>query len=133
MAEVYLIPDLIDLHPKITTIREDKADKWEKGRLIHPVINNRSKNRFQFAPILSCISVQKIEIKYTHATFADDQVPRVYIDGKLYFNPNGNEVHWGDMKRLARNDGFEDTGDFFCYFYKDFTGKIIHWTNLKYE
>ena len=51
------------ISPKIHTIREDKADLWKPGRKIHPVVFNRTKNRFQFAPVLECKSVQGIEIE----------------------------------------------------------------------
>lgn len=105
--------------PKKHTIREDSKDRWKPGTKIHFVINNRTKNRFQFAPILECVSVQKFEVKYyikNNANKVD-----VLVDGK--------EV---DLNDLALNDGFYSLGDFLDYFQKDFTGKIIHWTNLKY-
>src|SRR5699024_11014489 len=49
---------------KIHTIRHDGKNRWKTGNKIHMVINNRTKDRFQFAPVLECKSVQKIEIKY---------------------------------------------------------------------
>jgi hypothetical protein len=36
------------------------------------------------------------------------------------------------IDELARNDGFDSTDQFFCYFDKDFSGRIIHWTNTRY-
>jgi hypothetical protein len=33
---------------------------------------------------------------------------------------------------LARNDGFATVKDFFEWFSEDYTGKIIHWTELRY-
>ena len=50
--------DGINIHLKIHTIRSDEHNRWRSGMLIHPVVNNRSPNRFQFAPILHCKSVQ---------------------------------------------------------------------------
>ena len=51
------------LESKLHTIREDKTNRWKAGNDIHFVINNRTKDRFQFAPIVKCKSVQNIEIK----------------------------------------------------------------------
>jgi hypothetical protein len=42
---------------KLHTIREDKHDRWKAGKVIHPVINNRTPNRFQFAPCFPCVTV----------------------------------------------------------------------------
>lgn len=37
-----------------------------------------------------------------------------------------------EIKQLAINDGFEDVENLIAYFNKVFTGKIIHWTDLRY-
>jgi hypothetical protein len=107
-----------ELNPKLHTIR-DGVGRWRSGIDIHMVINNRTKNRFQFAPTIKCKSVQKIEIKWT------DSWPYVKIDGK-------GLMYDHDYKILAINDGFDSVDDFFAYFNKDFTGTLIHWTDLKY-
>jgi hypothetical protein len=103
--------------PKLHTIREDRTNRWKAGNDIH-LYNGpyTSKGRFQFAPVVKCISVQKIEI------LAKDW--RVKI--------NDHHILPGTLHRLAINDGFDSVEDFFEYFNKDFTGKIIHWTDLKY-
>lgn len=100
------------------TIREDKNDRWGAGRLIHPVIKpkGRFSAGFQFAPVIKCVSVQEVEINSDECS--------VFIDGGLVANETVYE--------LATNDGFETIADFFAYFNKDFTGKVIHWTDLKY-
>ena len=36
------------------------------------------------------------------------------------------------MLNLVQNDGFASISDFLKFFNKDYTGKIIHWTDLKY-
>jgi len=66
-----------------------------------------------------CISTQRIQIAYKkhHAIF-------VYIDGRKLMPM--------EVLKLARNDGFESLHEFFKWFDKDFTGKIIHWSNKKY-
>ena len=100
------------------TIREDKHDRWHAGRLIHPVVFNRSKNQFQFAPAFPCVSTQKIRIWH------HDGGLEIFIDDH-YLNEK-------QFESLAKNDGFNSIEDFENWFEKDFTGKIIHWTSLKY-
>lgn len=112
----------VRLQPKYHTIREDKADRWEAGNDIHFVINNRTKDRFQFAPVVKCVSVQKIEIKYTPTAFGT--VIKVIIGGS-----NLSEFQ---ISKLAINDGFPSVEAFFNFFNKDFKGKLIHWTDIKY-
>lgn len=116
--------------PKKHTIREDVHDRWHAGRMIHPVINNRSKNQFQFAPAFPCVSTQKIEIQKT-----DDKIIIAHhIDCRWGFAVaiDGEYVNNDTVKSIALNDGFTTVDSFFKWFNKDFTGKIIHWTDLKY-
>ncbi|TWP28449.1 hypothetical protein ETU09_05865 [Apibacter muscae] len=109
--------DKIDLLPKIHTIRLDNSNRWKEGNKIHFVINNRTAKRFQFAPVLDCVRIQKIEIIHKNK-------PIVKIDGR--------ELNIYELQRLSSNDCFESVEDFFNYFKEDFKGKIIHWTNIKY-
>lgn len=106
-------------NPKLHTIRKDEHNRWKPGMKIHFVINNRSKNFFQFAPVVECKSVQKIEI------FKRDGLRFIRIDGRFI---NSNQV----AEEIAINDGFDSVDDLFNWFNKDFTGKIIHWTDLRY-
>lgn len=136
---------------KIHTIREDSGDRWKAGRPIHFVIKNRTKDRFQFAPIVNCQGVQGISIIYpndedTELLHSEKGKPYVYLkhwsdmDGEYeseympfyYTHADGSSYGLEDMKALAINDGFNSIEDFFKYFNKDFTGKIIHWTPKKY-
>lgn len=117
--------------PKLHTMREDATDRWHAGMMIDFFINCRQKNMFRFAPVLPVVSVQKVTIKYHTNTFL------VHIDGKLFFFGNRdftvNEFeNYKGMLQLAQNDGFDTIEDFFAYFNEDFTGKIIHWTDLRY-
>jgi hypothetical protein len=109
-----------ELLPKIHSIRKDPHDLWKPGRKIHMVIFNRTKNRFQFAPVLECKSVQRIEIKYGYFS------KRVYVDRDQF------ELRYDELHELIRNDGFNSVDDFFRFFNKDFVGKIIHWTDFLY-
>lgn len=116
--------------PKLHTMREDSHDRWKPGMDIHMVINNRTKNRFQFAPVVKCVSRQeviiteKIMTTYDCIKLKDGRVFTIQVDGKylpLY------RIH-----ELAINDGFDSVEDFFTYFNKDCKLKLIHWTDLKY-
>lgn len=113
-----------DYHPKRHTIRRDSKNRWKAGNKIHPVINNRTPQRFQFAPILKCISIQAIEIIWSDQENKRNEFPAIFIDGKI--------LDQESEKKLALNDGFESVAEFHKYFNTDFYGKIIHWTNLKY-
>jgi hypothetical protein len=123
--------------PKLHTIREDQTNRWKSGMKIDFFINVRTKNMFRFAPVLTVVSVQKIEIKW----FIEGKRKsvRIIIDGKefayikfLYgVNTTSFQVT-GKASLISENDGFDFLQDFFTYFDKDFTGKIIHWTDLKY-
>ncbi len=107
---------------KLHTIRRDKLKQWKKGMDIHFVINHFSPQRFQFAPVIKCTGTQKLEIRYTDPDGYKYAEPRVYIDGLWITN----------VEQLATNDGFDSVADFFAWFRKDFTGKIIHWTDFRY-
>lgn len=118
---------------KFHTMREDKKNKWKAGNLIHFVINNRTPKRYQFAPVLKCVSTQNVIIKW-EGTFIT-----ITIDDNLFskFNTAASWSHGldnGDSKicELSKNDGFDDLESFLKYFSTNFTGKIIHWTNFKY-
>lgn len=104
---------------KIHTIREDKSNRWRAGLKIHFATGVRSKNYNCFKKGV-VKSIQKIEIKWNETWF----YPFVYIDGRL--------LHLMEIEKLAINDGFETIDDFCKWFDKDFTGKIIHWTDFKY-
>ena len=114
-------------HPKLHTIRKDSGNRWKPGMDIHFVINNRTKNRFQFAPIIPCESIQKIEIRH------ESRWKGVLINGWPFYEEN--ELYYTQreaMNTLALNDGFPTVEAFFDYFNEDFEGKLIHWTDLKY-
>lgn len=118
----------IDLLPKKHTIREDKKNLWKAGNNIHFVIGNRTKNRFQFAPVIKVKSIQKIVIKPNYRFVEYDNTEVVSSPIKI----DNRNLKASEIKALALNDGFDSVEDFFSWFNKDFTGKIIHWTNLKY-
>ena len=122
---------LVACEPKIHTIREDKNNRWKVGTEIHFYINTRQKNMFQFAPVLTVVRVQNIEIIYVpFEGKKQDARPFVRVDGRLIYDVG--QTLYSQMNEFAQNDGFDSINEFFEYFNKDFTGKLIHWTNCKY-
>ena len=121
-------------NPKIHTIRADTKNRWKVGSKIHMVINNRTKNRLQFAPVLEVKQVQDFEIKYE--VKENDTLVYVYIGNKYYGQVRLHHCkvssYMLSVHKLAINDGFDSVNDFLEYFSEDFKGKIIHWTDFKY-
>lgn len=105
-----------EVAPKLHTIRSGK--RWKAGDLIHFVVNAGSTTDFQFAPVLQCHSVQDFEIKYT----PQSEFPIVCIEGK--------EIQL--LQQWVINDGFDSVSGFFTYFNANFTGQLVHWTELIY-
>lgn len=122
------------LPQKKHTIRTDAANRWRAGMGIHFVINNRTPNRLQFLPVLPCISVQKFEVIYM--MYGSYTIVKVFIGNKFYGKAMLKDCKVTDisngMEVISINDGFDSVNDFLEYFSDDFTGKIIHWTDLKY-
>lgn len=127
------------LPSKIHTIREDKNDRWKVGNKIHFTINNRTKNSFQFAPVIPVKATQEIFMT-RRGSLLEISIAKAdsYIGGDDFY---ADAVVNG---LLSQNDGFneyEDFRNFFCaaierngketgnYWFK---GKIIHWTDFKY-
>jgi hypothetical protein len=110
-----------ELSPKRHTIRRDTKKRWKAGRLIHFVINSRSKLYFRFAPVLPCVSTQEIKIIYTKC-----------FGGKAEVFVDGRKLSSLECGILAQNDGFNSFKDFTDWFTEDFEGVLIHWTNIRY-
>ena len=117
--------------PKRHTIRKDSANRWKADNDIHFTINPRTKNQFQFAPVIKCVSVQNIWIQsHTKIILVENYLND---DKTITDNCFWKELQKDEIINLIKNDGFENTDDFWNYFNQtDFYGKIIHWTNLKY-
>lgn len=116
---------------KLHTIRADKNNRWKEGNKIHGYYHSRTAKMRQIFPVIECVAVQKIEIEHTSG-FAN-----VAIGGKHFGEIYHHGLHdiyeyTNDLETLAHNDGFDSVKSFFQYFNHGFTGKIIHWTNLKY-
>ncbi len=105
-----------DCQPKIHTIRKDTENQFRPGLVISHIV----KIPFikSIAPVDNVKSLQKIEVMHV------DNDKYVWVDDTLL---TGLQV-----ERLALNDGFDCSEDFFAIFHENFIGKIIHWTNLRY-
>lgn len=138
------LPKKEDFNSKIHTMREDKHDRWKAGMSIQMVYRGKNYSILdefnKGIPELSkCISTQSI-ILYFSEYAGQTKMVSIYIDGRLYWvgqvtNTGGNSCSREDRKlieTLAINDGFKSSIEFFKWFNKDWTGKIIHWTDLKY-
>lgn len=132
-------PEMI---PKIHSIRRDAKDRWKVGMAIDFFINARTKRAHLFAPRIQVKSLQKISFSWK-----ENKVGHIYdqptdrsciieIDGKFfgdaYFYQGKLISQTERIKDLAINDGFNTIEEFFLWFKEDFSGKIIHWSNLKY-
>jgi len=120
----------VDCKPKRHTIRVDEKRRWKPGMKIHFYINVRRKRMFNFAPILHVKSVQKIEIVRVANVFTpytiqcNNKTYQILIEGQC--------LKYETIVQLIYNDGFDTVKDFFEWFDKDFSGVLIHWTDLKY-
>lgn len=83
---------------------------------------------FRFAPSITVVSVQLIEIVY----YTDREVLLNDLPPKKRVAIDGNILKEAEILQLAQNDGFDTVEEFFEYFNEDFTGKLIHWTDKKY-
>lgn len=117
--------------PKIHTIRKDSSKRWKEGNNIHFVINNRTKNRFQFVPqTFPVISTQMIWIRPSNKS--------ILVERHTYTEQSWNDTfYWHELSEeekvlLMVNDGFDDDLSFWEHFNSEFGGVIIHWTDYKY-
>jgi hypothetical protein len=119
---------------KIHTIREDATNRWVKCRVMHMETGVRTKNYNQFNEEI-CNGTQKFEIKWSKnnkGLVSENRGVQVFIDGVNVTNHTFGVFDEMLVEVLARNDGFATVKDFFEWFSEDYTGKIIHWTELRY-
>ena len=125
------VPKILD-GSKIHTIREDATNRWWKGRLMDMATGVRTKQYNKFTEQF-CISTQKFQIKW-NIPFGEEYKGRlfkVFIDDRC-MNNNFYLNNEPMLQVIARNDGFDSVSDFLDWFSEDFTGKLIHWTELSY-
>lgn len=116
---------------KIHTIREDRSNRWHQGLTMQhcyykggmsPDFFFESEYKWQQPIMIFWKEGVKEENGYH---FRSGLVPTVMISGTIASKET--------IEQLARNDGFDSGLMFLKYFNKDFSGKILHWTNLKYK
>lgn len=133
--------DNLPTDQKLHSIRTDKTNRWKPGMKIHFSTGMRTKNYKCFAEG-KCILTQVIEIREMSQVCVDNcytyEESHMFGDRSEKFLKtfkvivDGRDLTSDEIDLLAKNDGFETTHDFFRWFNKNFTGKIIHWTDLKY-
>ncbi|MEQ8547615.1 MAG: hypothetical protein RIC03_06880 [Cyclobacteriaceae bacterium] len=120
----------IDLNgrvPKDHTIRLDLSERWRKDNKIHFVIGNRTKERYQFAPVVPCTGTQSLFMSLNQYNELE-----VSLEDKYLYKP--------ELEVLAKRDGFDSYEAFESWFITFLKGqpdqcahtKIIHWTNELY-
>lgn len=113
--------------PKIHTIREDLKDRWKPNKMIHFeqwTGKPYHSKCYNFAPLIPCMSTQRIRIECQGSHKLKDLGASVFIDNRF--------LSMNEIEILSQNDGFESYQDFFRWFNKDYSGKIIHWTDFNY-
>jgi hypothetical protein len=116
------------LKPKIHTLREDKKNRWRVDTNIHFIINNRTINRFQFAPTLPVTCIQDVKIRF---------IPVFANKGCISITVDNRELSTDECTQFIENDGFDTIDDFINWFFpvreeKLLNLRLIHWTNFRY-
>jgi len=136
------LDDLV-IRPKIHTIREDKHDRWKAGRNIQMVYRGPKysiKEVFNkdIPQLQKCVSTQKVEFIYEPKK-KEGQRLHLVVNGiikviaRLYQGDILMEVEYYEFAHtFAVNDGFDDFSHMLTWFNKDFSGKIIHFTEFRY-
>lgn len=119
---------------KVTTIREDKKNRWKAKNKIHFATGVRTNNYKQFAEG-ECTDVQEIKITSANSLPKNQYNGCVYIidipiKGVVFqmsycIEIAGKLLTTQEIEALAKADGFDSTETFFDWFNKDFEGKII--------
>lgn len=121
-------PDKIIAGTKLHTIREDSKNRWRAGMTMHMATGVRTKN-YKCFKLDTCTGTQKIRILHRDTTVVIiiDNLPFAQYDTFYLSGINVPELVF-----LAKKDGFESLEAFLEWFNKDYAGKIIHWTDLRY-
>lgn len=108
------------------TIREDNANRWKVGCIIHFWRGSprNVKNMPYHFGIANVVDVKRIVIEN------NDLGKRVIIQGYNVSKNRWKELTREQIHELAVNDGFDNTDEFWQFFDKDMTGKLIYWDNF---
>lgn len=136
---------------KIHTMRLDPRNRWKAGRKIEMVYRGagyKILDHFNkgIPELGNCKSTQQIRIAWS----GDDSediigvlskaigIQRkhlvIIVDGKevAEFTFTDSAVGSTDPQSIIKKDGFDDPFQFAKWFKKDWSGKIIHWTDFRY-
>ncbi|MEJ7644309.1 MAG: hypothetical protein WKF87_06920 [Chryseolinea sp.] len=119
---------------KIHTIRADNSDRWHGGMKIHHCYHNRTPNRCCFLEN-ECERTQRIQIIFKGMPIiaVNSRGKDVKVGIRTLVIVDGLVMNEEQVETIAKNDGFDSTAKLFEWFEnKDFTGKILHWTKLRY-
>lgn len=121
--------------PKLHTITKDEENKYDPGEVLEMMMND-----YQFTPSVSIISTQEIFM-----TRRGSMLEITIAKAESYLG--GDDFYLGAFQqgKLAENEGFDEYDGFRNYFLNAieehgkktgnywFKGKIIHWTDFRYE
>ena len=128
---------------KIHTIREDSKNRWKPGNKIHFATGIRTKSYNQFRQGV-CKSIQQIRLvnhgNHVYCKIQTDENKYIHNDCVEHEHIKWYSGHLnqkgGLLGDLCKNDGlsWDDFKNWFVPRCGDvFDGKIIHWTDFKYE
>ena len=107
---------------KIHTIRGGKRD-YRQGIPLHLVIGEQTPLRFQFAPTLECVSVQKFVCDHHNSELGiNDEPYRLFVD----------DTEIDEYEEFAQFDGFDSADDLSRFMEHEKEYKLIHWTDKTY-
>ena len=78
-----------------------------------------------------CVSTQKISI-YPIEGYPDPYYDPYYDSYYDSYDIYIDSEFYGNVNKLAINDGFEDYFNFMYFFNESFSGTIVHWTDFRY-
>jgi len=124
---------------KSIPIRYDVNNRWVAGRIIQHAYGVRTKQYDHFANG-ECKSTQRIRIfpsvganiNYSYTGMFTDKFSGIEYESQFQVEVDSRVLNFMEIDKLAANDGFDSTHDFFKWFFNGFEGKIIHFTDLKY-
>lgn len=146
------VGQIAGIKPKLHTMRLDPHNRWKAGRKIEMVYRGagyKILDHFNkgIPELEECVSVQDIRINFgppdnhTNTAYELSRLCKISIGDGLfwigYVLKNGENVcalrtDREKIEMLAHNDGFANSNDFFRWFKKDWSGFILHWTDLRY-
>lgn len=108
--------------PKKHTMYDGVNQRWEEDKWIH-FISNLKKINYVCWFKAKCTGTQNIQIHWSENNIKYG-LPNIFIDGR--------RLKEGDIADLILNEGFGSLGDFLSFYNKDFDGKLIHWSDVRY-